>query len=1032
MEMQGSPQPTQATQPFENPRRQGRNVSDISPSDLADIICILHPNSPAAFEAVQATMLVAPQHILQNDDLQGITQEDLDLHPDYSGGRDIALRLSSRVKKKEHGFTFGRNSRFADIVLAKDPETKLVSNTHFKIYINQQGSLMIQDTSTNGTVVDDNHLRHKDRYGRHQPRMASLALQNGALISLMGPNKTEIKLMLRVPHRGDYEEAYETNLRKYLEARGQVAQFASMRESQFGNRWNGGNMYNFSAQLGKGAFALVFKVQTKSEGKIFAAKEIDKRKFVKNGVLDIKFDSELKIMERLRHPNIVKYINCHTHEHWIYIIMEYVPYGELSKEMEKRGSIPEPMVQSITVQILSALKYLHRRNIVHRDIKPDNILIASRDPFIVKLSDFGLSKCVKNEDTFLKTFCGTLLYCAPEIYPDYLHYQRGAPPKRRRLGEPVPRSSPYDQSVDMWSFGAVLFHILCGRAPIIGRNDDRGASMLANIMTKDVDFSPLRALGVSDNAINFIARLLNRNPHLRPKEDECSQHPWIKDVKHPLGDVEDLEPLDDGINQALEIVEEEDIDDDEERAALEAARDLEQLTAVDPAVGRKIHESRTPKRPRLSDINTTTDILYPILPSFAQQNAELAPHRLFGEIDPSTMKSSGVLGVPDFTTAAVRQISNEVEQISVNDFVETNDDHFMAEAPVSAASLEGAEAQIGHLNMASPGATSEGVGTPDTTHPITPQARDMSPANIQDVNPEREASGEEPEAEDPIFHRHINLALLADESFAKTLEARNVSRAQKVREKAASFHAAPNTFSHSIELAKTVNGRLDQPASGFAASNGKVVPRIDRTIRLPDIERTKPPGRFGRLISVPGSFTHLTIPLDYRVTTWGRGAWCSVRHPDGRDLRIPKTALKILFWAPGVEVFESPDGNDTPGKDWTRFPGLQTIIATSASKCIWVNGVELKMKTPKKDAALYGKIYTGDIITIYKDSKDAEEFLKFEVEITFGDSARRRPPQEAGFQVRKETTNYHRYLLRESVRLRALGDSGNFGWQAAI
>lgn len=114
--------------------------------------------------------------------------------------------------------------------------------------------------------------------------------------------------------------------------------------------------------------------------------------------------------------------------------MEFVPGGELSGFMTQQGRIPEVMVKSITRQILHALEYLHKRKITHRDIKPDNILIASFDPLMVKLSDFGLSKVVR-EETFLKTFCGTLLYCAPEVYPEYERYRRGDR-KRRRLGDP--------------------------------------------------------------------------------------------------------------------------------------------------------------------------------------------------------------------------------------------------------------------------------------------------------------------------------------------------------------------------------------------------------------------------------------------------------------------------------------------------------------------------------------------------------------------------------------------------------------------
>lgn len=115
--------------------------------------------------------------------------------------------------------------------------------------------------------------------------------------------------------------------------------------------------------------------------------------------------------------------------------MEYVGGGELSSYMSQTGHLSEDLVRSIARQVLHALQYLHRRKITHRDIKPDNILISSFEPFRVKLSDFGLSKVVQDE-TFMKTFCGTLLYCAPEVYPEYEDYKRKEARKRRRLGDP--------------------------------------------------------------------------------------------------------------------------------------------------------------------------------------------------------------------------------------------------------------------------------------------------------------------------------------------------------------------------------------------------------------------------------------------------------------------------------------------------------------------------------------------------------------------------------------------------------------------
>lgn len=115
--------------------------------------------------------------------------------------------------------------------------------------------------------------------------------------------------------------------------------------------------------------------------------------------------------------------------------MEYVEGGELSAYINRVGRLSESLVKTIAKQILHALQYLHARKITHRDIKPDNILISSFEPLRVKLSDFGLSKVVQ-EETFLKTFCGTLLYCAPEVYPEYETYRHQVPRKRRRPGDP--------------------------------------------------------------------------------------------------------------------------------------------------------------------------------------------------------------------------------------------------------------------------------------------------------------------------------------------------------------------------------------------------------------------------------------------------------------------------------------------------------------------------------------------------------------------------------------------------------------------
>lgn len=100
------------------------------------------------------------------------------------------------------------------------------------------------------------------------------------------------------------------------------------------------------------------------------------------------------------------------------IILEYVPGGDLREFRNKRKEpFGELMVKEIAIQVLKAVDYLHCRGVTHRDLKPENILVARESPLLVKLTDFGLAKRVENDQTFLKTFCGTMLYLAPEAFP---------------------------------------------------------------------------------------------------------------------------------------------------------------------------------------------------------------------------------------------------------------------------------------------------------------------------------------------------------------------------------------------------------------------------------------------------------------------------------------------------------------------------------------------------------------------------------------------------------------------------------------
>lgn len=300
----------ESTQPCADPRRVGLNNSGIHEQDLADIICILHPNSHAAHDAVAATAALGTQgtqHILQKDVLDFETTE--------TAALDVALRLSSNVHDLGVGFCFGRNKARCDLLLAADDDAKRVSNSHFRIYLTGDGIIMLQDTSTNGTIVDNCRLR---KVQKDNSRM----LTNGSVIQVVTGNHAsdEVRFVVRIPSREGSAVQYTQNALRYFErvqkyATGAVQTKARHGAAQpvlswsvanaYGMHWTGGAMYNVTGQIGKGAFATVYKLATKQHGAIYAAKELDKRRFMKNGILDQKVDNEMKIMRDLTHVSVM-------------------------------------------------------------------------------------------------------------------------------------------------------------------------------------------------------------------------------------------------------------------------------------------------------------------------------------------------------------------------------------------------------------------------------------------------------------------------------------------------------------------------------------------------------------------------------------------------------------------------------------------------------------------------------------------------------------------------------------------------------
>ena len=200
--------------------------------------------------------------------------------------------------------------------------------------------------------------------------------------------------------------------------------------------------------IGRGAFSIVY-LGKDTYGRLVAIKSLDTKKY--NARRYKYLDEEIRCMTNLRHPHIVSLIDVKRNVDSCNLILEYCEGGDLSSAIEtlesRRVNMREENIRRLLVSLVSALSIMKMRNIVHRDIKPGNVLLTSMniDTCVFKLGDFTFAK--ETED-LAETYCGSPLYMAPEVM----------------------ERKPYDCSADVWSLGILLFHVTFGHVPFKGSN----------------------------------------------------------------------------------------------------------------------------------------------------------------------------------------------------------------------------------------------------------------------------------------------------------------------------------------------------------------------------------------------------------------------------------------------------------------------------------------------------------------------------------------------------------------------------------
>ena len=235
--------------------------------------------------------------------------------------------------------------------------------------------------------------------------------------------------------------------------------------------------------LGKGSFGEVLLVKLKANNKYYAMKILTKKQ-VKLRHQEVHTKAERDLMVRINCPFIVNIKFAFQDQAKLYIITEFMQGGEMFFHLHKEKRFSNDKTRFYVVEMILAIEFLHKNKMLYRDLKPENIMVDSNGH--IKLTDFGLSKMVKKTKEKAFTICGTPQYLAPEILSD----------------------EGYDNSVDWWSLGCVMYEMLVGKAPF---RIPKGSYLSADLYKKKITIPEY----VTEEAKDFISQLLVPNPKKR-------------------------------------------------------------------------------------------------------------------------------------------------------------------------------------------------------------------------------------------------------------------------------------------------------------------------------------------------------------------------------------------------------------------------------------------------------------------------------------------------------------------------------------